>query len=227
MISWVAPDDGGSPLIGYSVTIKQKDSAFSADSVNCDMTASTLTTCTIPVAVLRAAPFSLDWGDSVFAKVIATNLYGDSLESLEGNGAYITTNPDQPTNLVEDYSQRTKSTLAIDWTAPVFTGGDVIEDYRINYREQGGSYSVLASGLTSLTYTAIGLTAGVTYQFTVESRNSYGYSVVSEELTLLCAFIPEPTASVTTTNLNDEVVIAWVEPVTNGSPITAYKVFIQ
>jgi hypothetical protein len=58
------------------------------------MTSSTLTTCTIPVAVLKAAPFSLDWGADVYAKVIATNIYGDSTESLEGNGAYITTNPD-------------------------------------------------------------------------------------------------------------------------------------
>jgi hypothetical protein len=128
---------------------------------------------------------------------------------------------------VEDYSQRTKSTLAIDWTAPVFKGGDVIEDYRINYRDLGGTFTVLASGLTSPTYTATSLTAGVTYQFNVEARNSYGYSVISDNIKLLCAFIPEPPASVTTSNLNDQIVVAWVEPVTNGSPITAYKVFIQ
>jgi hypothetical protein len=104
VINWTAPNDGGSAITGYLVTIKQKDSSFSSDIVNCDMTSSVATSCTVPVTVLRAAPFSLDWGDSAFAKVIATNIYGDSLESLEGNGAYITTNPDQPTNLVEDYS---------------------------------------------------------------------------------------------------------------------------
>jgi hypothetical protein len=88
-----------------------------------------LTTCIIPVAVLRAVPYSLEWGTSVYAKVIATNIYGDSLSSEEGNGAYITTTPDSPTDLIEDYSQRTKSTLGLSWTAPVFTGGDIIEDY--------------------------------------------------------------------------------------------------
>jgi hypothetical protein len=87
VITWTAPDYGGSVITGFTVTIKQKDSTFTADTVNCDMTASTLTTCTIPVTVLRAAPYSLDWGDSVFAKIIATNSYGDSLESDEGNGA--------------------------------------------------------------------------------------------------------------------------------------------
>jgi hypothetical protein len=81
--------------------------------------------------------------------------------------------------------------------------------------------------VSATSYTAIGLTAGTTYVFTVESRNSYGYSVVSDELTLLCAFIPDPPLTVTTTNLNDVVVFDWIEPVTNGSPITAYRVYIR
>jgi hypothetical protein len=87
------------------------------------------------VTVLRTNPYSLEWGSSIFVKVIATNLYGDSQESDEGNGAIITTTPDQPTNLVEDYSQRTKSTLGLTWTAPSFTGGAIIDDYRVNYKE--------------------------------------------------------------------------------------------
>lgn len=93
VITWTAPDDGGSPITGYTVKIKQKDETFSSDLVNCDMTSSTLTTCTVPVSVLRTSPYSLEWGDSVFANVIATNIYGDSTVSNTGNGAYITTTP--------------------------------------------------------------------------------------------------------------------------------------
>jgi hypothetical protein len=96
------------------------------------MTSSTAKTCTIPVTTLRTSPYSLEWGSSVYAKVIATNTYGDSLESLEGNGAVITTTPDVPTSVAEVYADRTKSTLGLSWIAPVFTGGDVIIDYRIN-----------------------------------------------------------------------------------------------
>lgn len=96
------------------------------------MSSNTATTCTIPIATLKAAPYSLEWGSSVYAKVIAINIYGDSDESVEGNGAIIVTTPDAPTTLEEDYSQRTKSVLAITWVAPVFTGGAVIEDYRVN-----------------------------------------------------------------------------------------------
>jgi hypothetical protein len=95
------------------------------------MTSSTATTCTVPVTTLTSSPFSLAWGSSVYAKLIATNIYGDSLESVEGNGAMITTTPDVPTSVAEVYADRTKSTLGLSWTAPIFTGGDVIIDYRI------------------------------------------------------------------------------------------------
>jgi hypothetical protein len=43
----------------------------------------------IPSAILEAAPYSLTFGDIVFAKVIATNVKGDSPESDEGYGATI------------------------------------------------------------------------------------------------------------------------------------------
>ena len=61
------------------------------------MTASVSTSCTIQVSKLRAEPFSLEWGTSVYAKIIAINIYGDSVISEPGNGAIIITNPDTPT----------------------------------------------------------------------------------------------------------------------------------
>ena len=63
--------------------------------------------------------------------------------------------------------------------------------------------SVLASGIISTSYEATSLIAGVTYQFKVESRNSYGYSDYSTIITMLCAYIPEPPTSVTTSNSAD------------------------
>lgn len=68
------------------------------------MTSSTDVTCTVHVDVFRQIPYSFDWGSSIYAKVIATNIYGDSIESDEGNGAIITTTPDAPINLVEVYA---------------------------------------------------------------------------------------------------------------------------
>jgi hypothetical protein len=96
------------------------------------MSASTLTICTIPVTALRASPFSLAWGSSVYSKVVAKNIYGSSLESSAGNGAVITTTPDSPINLAEDTSLRTKSTLGLLWTKADFNGGAEIIDYRVS-----------------------------------------------------------------------------------------------
>ena len=138
VISWTSPDNGGSTITGYTVSIRQSDTnTYTVDSANCEMSSSVLTTCTVPVATLRASPYSLEWGASIYAKVIATNSYGDSSESDEGNGAVITTSPDAPINLAEVAVDRTKSTLGLSWDAAAFTGGDVIIDYRISIAEQG------------------------------------------------------------------------------------------
>lgn len=68
------------------------------------MSTNIATTCSVPIAALISAPYSLDWGVSVYAKVVAINLYGDSLESVEGNNAIISTSPDKPIDLAENYA---------------------------------------------------------------------------------------------------------------------------
>ena len=88
-------------------------------------------------------------------------------------------------------------------------------------------FSTLASGVTDLTYTATGLTFGTTYEFKVESRNSYGYSDYSGVLSMLCAFKPEPPLTVTTENQNDIVKVVWDDPVANGSPITGFRILVR
>ena len=102
MVTWVAPDDGGSAIVSYTVYLQESDGAtYSTELTYCDGSVLSETTCTLPVATLRAAPFSLDWGSSVVVKVFATNAYGDSEISLAGNGAVLTTTPDAPTDLIE------------------------------------------------------------------------------------------------------------------------------
>ena len=54
---------------------------FVTELTKCDMSLKLTTQCTIPVTTLIAAPFSLPWGSSVFAKVSAKNAYGESIES--------------------------------------------------------------------------------------------------------------------------------------------------
>jgi len=62
------------------------------DLVNCDggsKAGMANPSCAIPIADLKLTPFLLITGDSVKAKVIATNEVGNSGTSSEGNGAQI------------------------------------------------------------------------------------------------------------------------------------------
>ncbi len=43
----------------------------------------------------------------------------------------------------------------------------------------------------------------------------------------LRVLVPDSPTSITTTNVNDQVNVAWSLPETRGSPITAYKVLIR
>ena len=55
-IAWVAPVDGGSPITGYSLAIRQSDGVTFAAYSGCTGTA---LTCTIANSVLQAGPYSL------------------------------------------------------------------------------------------------------------------------------------------------------------------------
>lgn len=86
---------------------------------------------------------------------------------------------------------------------------------------------MIADGISSRSYTATGLSFGTTYEFKIEARNSYSISSLSDILELYCAFKPEPPTTLVTSNSNDVVVLTWNEPITNGSPITSYEVFVR
>ena len=70
-ITWVAPYNGGSAITAYVVAIRQSDgTTFTTEFVYCNVST---TTCTVPISVLQASPYSHAWGDSVYATVIAKN----------------------------------------------------------------------------------------------------------------------------------------------------------
>jgi hypothetical protein len=74
------PYNGASAITGYTITMMQSNGSFSPDLVNCDGRVPSIIaarTCIIPVSVLRAEPFNLEWGSSIWVKVSATNIIGD------------------------------------------------------------------------------------------------------------------------------------------------------
>jgi len=71
----------------------------------------------------------LEFGDSIFAKVVAINYYGESLESDAGNGAIIVFVPDSPINLQNKLDVTTAYVIGFTWQDGTSTGGAPILDY--------------------------------------------------------------------------------------------------
>jgi len=159
--------------------------------------------------------------------VSASNFYGESVLSTAGNNAYYTTEPDAPINLAEDVSKRTSTKVGLTWEDASNTGGMPIIDYRIKQRVAGGTYSFIAIGLSQKAFTPSGLQLGTTYEWTVQSRNSVGYSAESDSLLLLHALPPEQPAAPSVQNEEQSVVVTWIKPEENGSTITAFKILFK
>jgi hypothetical protein len=106
VISWSAPDDGGTAILAYGIEIQLSDGlSYSSDLANCDGSQAAIfssRSCTVPAAVLNSPPFNLLWGSSVVAKVQTTNAVGTSAFSLGGNGATLINGPSAPLNLAEN-----------------------------------------------------------------------------------------------------------------------------
>lgn len=112
VITWTAPFNAGATIDKYLIQIRQKDGIYTADATLCDGSNSGivgLTTCTVPLLGLRAAPYNLVLGDSVFVQITAHNFYGDSPVSDAGNGALIQYPPDAPLSVQDNPSITTAS----------------------------------------------------------------------------------------------------------------------
>jgi len=175
---------------------------------------------------LLLSPFSLDWGYNIYARIIGYNIYGNSALSDPGFDAIILTNPDPPVSLAETVDSRSKTSITFSWQDGEEDGGAPVIDYRINFDQALDNYVIRASGITTNSFTATGLTAGLTYKFKVEARNSFDYSAYSQEIAIICATIPSVPATPTTANTNSKILVDWVAPANNGLTITSYSVLI-
>lgn len=81
-VQWSLSTTNGSPITAYKVYVKQSGSlTYTLESTDCDGTDSTVISnkfCNINISTLLASPYNIVGGDSIDAKVVATNTYGDS-----------------------------------------------------------------------------------------------------------------------------------------------------
>jgi hypothetical protein len=102
-IDWTIPYDGSSPITGYIITIKHNDGiTYTEELSHCNGQEVAIIdnhSCDVLISDLIQSPYHHPWGSSIYAKIIAINIVGNSLISDEGNGAIILTIPDAPADL--------------------------------------------------------------------------------------------------------------------------------
>lgn len=130
--------------------------------------------------------------------------------------------PDAPINLVDLPLVTAATQIGLDWVEAAENGGTAVIDYRVSYDQGTGTYVALETEISATEYTAVNLTPGVTYSFTVSARNQEGYSAESTPVVILAAQVPDTPSAPTTTINGDYVDITWTAPFNAGSAIIAY-----
>jgi|LauGreDrversion4_2_1035121.scaffolds.fasta_scaffold1275250_1 hypothetical protein len=126
-------------------------------------------------------PFNIPWGSSIWARVEAINVIGQSGFSAAGNGAVILSVPGAPTDLQNVAAKTTGFRIGLSWIPPVSDGGAPVLDYRV-FSDLGlgnGVYEIVDSNILQLNYIVEALKPGVIYSFKVAARNIYGYGIQS------------------------------------------------
>ncbi|HEY0492053.1 MAG TPA: fibronectin type III domain-containing protein, partial [Candidatus Dormibacteraeota bacterium] len=202
-VSWSAPaDDGGSPIINYTVSASGGTSVTTPD-------ASTLSTDVTGLTPGTAYTFT----------VVANNAAGPGPASTPSGSVTPYTKPGAPTAVTATPGN---GNATVGWTAPADDGGNTISGYTVT-ASPGGATSIVSG--TALTATVSPLTNGTSYTFTVVATNAAGNSVASAPPVAATVGAPEQPGSVSATaGGSGEATVSWTVPNDNGSPIDHYTV---
>jgi hypothetical protein len=198
--------DGGSPILGYTVTAIPADGTDSnADSLS-----------------LRHVVTGLVNGTNYTFTVKARNAIGTSLPSVSSNTVKPSASvqlPGAPTGVTATAGT---GKATVSFNAPASDGGATITDYLVTSNPGG----ITASGNSPVTVN--GLTNDTAYTFTVQALNSAGTGPASDPSNSVTPFAVTPPGAPTGVSAsagNGEATVSFAAPVSDGgSPITGYTV---
>jgi hypothetical protein len=202
-VSWVAPDTGGSPITGYTVT-------SDPDGKTCTSTSDLF--CTVS-DLTNGTPYTFT--------VIATNAIGDS-DPSDASADVTPSAPTAPAPPSGVSGVGGDKSVKVSWVAPD-TGGSPITGYAVT--SDPDAQTCMTDGDLSCTVT--GLTDGTPYTFTVTATNAIGTSEPSDasaDVTPSAPTVPAAPSGVAGAPGDSQVTVSWVAPDTGGSPITGYTV---
>ena len=227
VLQWSAPSsDGGSVITGYDILRGTTPGGESATPI---ATVGNVLTYTDSTAVN---------GTEYYYEIEAVNAIGHSVVSNE-----LSATPAAPTAPgAPDLTSATggSSQVVLQWSAPSSDGGSVITGYDIlrGTTPGGESATPIATVGNVLTYTDSTAVNGTEYYYEVEAVNAIGHSIASDEMSATPSAgggggggggggPTEPGAPdlTTATGGNNQVVLDWTAPSSNGgSTITGYDI---
>ncbi len=206
-VSFPAPADQGSAIVGYQISTDNGDTWVPLVSTETNGT-------------ISGTVGGLTNGTEYTVRVRAVNGVGAGTASTPVTVTPITV-PDVPTEVSAALGNRSAE---VSFTAPAETGGSPVTGYTVT-SSPGGVTATCATSPCTIT----GLTNGTAYTFTVHATNDAGdsgESVASNEV--VPAAVPSPPESVTGNPGDGSVDLLFVAPSDEGgSPITGYEYSID
>jgi hypothetical protein len=231
-ITWLAPGDGSDTITAYRIEILDTAGAWVAESTYCDGTdAAVLSgrTCTVPMSVLRASPFSLAFDALVEVRASARNSYGwGTASDATTVGARIRREPD--TMAAPVAVGVAEARIDLQWSAlsAPENGNSEVLAYSLYWDNGSGTTGIALLDALVTSASVPGLTGGTTYRFKVRARNLYGPGAFSPELVVLASDLPDKTTipTVAIGSTETAVTISWTEPGDHAATITAYEILL-
>ncbi|CEL98343.1 unnamed protein product [Vitrella brassicaformis CCMP3155] len=121
-------------------------------------------------------------------------------------------------------TSRAPTAITLTWSAPTVDVGLPVTDYRV-YRD--GTF-LAAVGSSATTYTDSTTAGGTSYVYRVIAENSEGLGFTSaESASIIAAAVPSATTFSGATATATTVSLTWNAATANGSPVTAYRLYIN
>ena len=221
LLTWIAPFDGGSTIKSYKVVVWEvgKDTTTTYSNLGITITEARIT------GLTNGFPYSFqvfavnDKGQGADSKIVSATPTGSPKSFV----------PEKITNL---QATRGDQKVTLTWTPP-FDFGTKISSYQIYYWE------VDTDEIKTKTVTSDSRTSQITelknetpYSFKIVAKNSFGHgpesNVVSETPSAsTTAEIPNRVRGINAIPSNNQVFLSWIQPSSNGSPITGYQVLVS
>ena len=202
-VTWAAPsDNGGSAIIGYTITVEPGGATYTA--------AASATSATVT---------GLTDGTGYTFTVTAANALGAGPPSDAAGPVTPVTVPGAPTAVTATPADKTAT---VSWTAPSAYGNQVI-GYTVTASPGGATVTVAG---TSTAATVTGLTDGTSYTFTVTATDSAGTGPASAASNAVTPGpVPGPPTQVLATAGSTTANVSWTAPASaGGSAISGYTV---